>query len=149
MSLQWRHNGHGNVSNHQPHDYLLSPLFRRRSKKTSKLRVIGLCAGNSPGTDYSRHKWPVTRKMFPFDDFIMVKISWHKGNTVSWWPHHLMEITIYGKVILYWFGPQVTLFASLFEGSLFATFNLPTYSCKGIQNHARESRGYSLCKLEW
>ena len=25
-------------------------LFRRRSKKTSKLRVTGLCAGNSPGT---------------------------------------------------------------------------------------------------
>ena len=25
-------------------------LFRRRSKKTSKLRVAGLCEGNSPGT---------------------------------------------------------------------------------------------------
>ena len=25
-------------------------LFRRRSRKTSKLRVTGLCAGNSPGT---------------------------------------------------------------------------------------------------
>ena len=36
--------------NHQPHDCLLSQLFRRRSKKTSKLRVTGLCAGNSPGT---------------------------------------------------------------------------------------------------
>ena len=29
---------------------LLNSLFRRRSKKTSKLRVTGLCAGNSPGT---------------------------------------------------------------------------------------------------
>ena len=28
---------------------LLSRLFGRRSKKTSKLRVTGLCAGNSPG----------------------------------------------------------------------------------------------------
>ena len=37
------------VSNHQPHDYLLNRLFRRRSKKTSKLRVTGLCVGNSPG----------------------------------------------------------------------------------------------------
>ena len=34
--------------NHQPHDCLVSRLFSRRSKKTSKLRVIGLCAGNSP-----------------------------------------------------------------------------------------------------
>ena len=64
-SLQWRHNGRDIVSNHQPHDCLLNGLFRRRSKKTSKLRVTGLCAGNSP------HKWPVTRKMFPFDDVIM------------------------------------------------------------------------------
>ena len=49
-SLQWRHNGSDNVSNHQPHDCLLNRLFRRRSKKTSKLRVTGLCARNSPGT---------------------------------------------------------------------------------------------------
>ena len=28
----------------------LNRLFRRRSKKTSKLRVTGLCVGNSPGT---------------------------------------------------------------------------------------------------
>ena len=49
-SLQWRHNGHDSVSNHQPHDCLLNRLFRRRSKKTSMLRVTGLCVENSPGT---------------------------------------------------------------------------------------------------
>ena len=49
-SLQWRHNGRDCVSNHQPHHYLLNRLFRRRSKKTSKLRVTGLCACNSPVT---------------------------------------------------------------------------------------------------
>ena len=48
-TLRWRHNGHDNVSNRQPHDCLLNRLFRCRSKKTSKLRVTGLCAGNSPG----------------------------------------------------------------------------------------------------
>ena len=57
ISLQWRHNDHDIVSNHQPHGCLLTRLFRRRSKKTSKLN--------------SRHKGPVTRKMFPFDDVIM------------------------------------------------------------------------------
>ena len=46
-------------------------LFRRRSKKTPKLRVTGLCAGNSPGPVNSPHKGPVTGKMFPFDDVIM------------------------------------------------------------------------------
>ena len=49
MSFLWRHNGRDSVSNHQPHDCLLNRLFRRRAKKTSKLRVTGLCAGNSTG----------------------------------------------------------------------------------------------------
>ena len=70
-SLRWRHNDHDSVSNHQPHGCLLNRLFRRRSKKTSKLRVTGLCVGNSPGPVNSPHKGPVTRKMFPFDDVIM------------------------------------------------------------------------------
>ena len=48
--LSWLHrghNGHDGVSDHQPHDCLLKRLFRRKSKKTSKLRITGLCAGNS------------------------------------------------------------------------------------------------------
>ena len=71
FALRWRHNDHPGVSNHQPHGCLLNRLFRRRWKKTSKLRVTGLCAGNSPGPVNSPHKGPVTRKMFPFDDVIM------------------------------------------------------------------------------
>ena len=74
-SLHWRHNDHDGVSNHQPHGCLLNRLFRRRSKKTSKDRVTDLCAGNSPGPVNSRHKGPVTRKMFPFDDVIMYSAS--------------------------------------------------------------------------
>ena len=70
-TLHWRHNDHDSVSNHQPHGCLLNRLFRRRSKETSKLRVTGLCVGNSPGPVNSPHKGPVTRKMFPFDDVIM------------------------------------------------------------------------------
>ena len=69
--LHWRHNDHDGVSNHQSHGCLLNRLFRRRSKKTPKLRVTGLCVGNSPGPVNSPHKGPVTRNMFPFDDVIM------------------------------------------------------------------------------
>ena len=75
-ALHWRHNEHDCVSNHQPHDCLLNRLFRRRSKKTSKPRVTGLCAGNSPGPVNSPYKGPVTRKMFPFDDVIMAGLQW-------------------------------------------------------------------------
>ena len=70
-ALWWRRNGRDSVSNHQPHDCLLNRLFRRRWKKTSKLRVTGLFAGNSPGPLKSPHKGSVTQKMFPFDDVIM------------------------------------------------------------------------------
>ena len=52
---QWaslrRHNGRDCVSNHQPHDCLLNRLFGRSFKKTAKVRVTGLCAGNSEVTD--------------------------------------------------------------------------------------------------
>ena len=54
ISLQWCHNGLDGVSNHQPHHCLLSRLFGCRSKKTSKLCVTGLCAGNSPGTGWGQ-----------------------------------------------------------------------------------------------
>ena len=64
ITLQWRHNECGGVSNHRRLDCSLNRLFRRRSKKTSKLRVTVLCEGNSP----------VTRKMFPFDDVIMAMV---------------------------------------------------------------------------
>ena len=58
------------VSNHQRLDCLHNHLFRCRSKKTSKLRVTGLCEGNSG---------PVTRKMFPFNDVIMMQVDRHSS----------------------------------------------------------------------
>ena len=74
-SLQWRHNGRDGVSNHQPHDCLLNHLFRHRSKKTSKLRVTGLCAGNSPGTG----------------EFPTQKASYAE-NVSIWWRHHEVHV---------------------------------------------------------
>ena len=72
-SLQWRHNERDGVSNHQPCDCLLNCLFRRISKKTSKLRVTGLCAGNSPVTG----KFPAQRAS-------------NAKNVSIWWRHHVV-----------------------------------------------------------
>ena len=48
--LQWRHNWHDGVSNHQPHQCLLDRLFGRRSKKNIKApRHWPLC-GDFTGT---------------------------------------------------------------------------------------------------
>ena len=71
VTLQWCHNGCDSVSNHQPHNCLLNRLFRRRSKKTSKLRVTGLCAGNSPVTGE-----------FP------AQMTSNAENVSIWWRHH-------------------------------------------------------------
>ena len=108
-TLHWRHNDHDGVSNHQPHGCLLNRLFRRRSKKTSKLRVIGLgCVGNSPGPVNSPHKEPVTRKMFPFDDVIMDIVNLYsipqdiaRGLLFGDW-FHTGLIPCYPLVLLYY-----------------------------------------------
>ena len=75
FTLQWRHNGRDGISNHQSHDCLLNRLFRGRSKKTSKLRATGLCAGNSPGTGE-----------FP------AQMASNAENVSIWWRHHEIEI---------------------------------------------------------
>ena len=70
-ALYWRHNGHDSVSNHQPYDCLLNCLFRRTSKIISKLRVTGLCVGNSPETG----EFPAQRAS-------------NAENDPIWWRHH-------------------------------------------------------------
>ena len=63
-SLRWRHNERDSVSNHRRLHCLLNCWFRRRSKKTSQLRVTGFCAGKSQVPGNSLHKRPVKRKCF-------------------------------------------------------------------------------------
>ena len=74
-TLQCRHNERNGVSNHTRLDCLLDRLFRRRSKKTSKLRVTGLCAGNSPVTGE-----------FPAQN------TSNAENVSIWWRHHVIDI---------------------------------------------------------
>ena len=79
-TLHWRHNELDSVSNHHSHHCLLNRLFGRRSKKTSKLRVTGLCAGNSPGTGE-----------FP------AQMASYAENVSIWWRHHMCR----GEVGMY------------------------------------------------
>ena len=80
VSLQWCHYERDGASKHRRLDCLLKRLFRRRSKKTSKLRVAGQGPVNVP------HKGPVTRKMFPFADVTMLMPigSWTNENQDPW-----------------------------------------------------------------
>ena len=69
--LRLRYNGHDSVSNHQLHGCLLNCFFRCRSKKHQSSASLAFVWGIHQGPVNSLHKWPVTRKMFPFDDVIM------------------------------------------------------------------------------
>ena len=73
IPLQWLRNERDGLSNHQPHDCLLDRLFRCRSKKTSKLRVDSLCAGNSLVTG----------------EFLAQRAS-NTENVSIWWRHHVI-----------------------------------------------------------
>ena len=72
LSFRRRHDERGVVSNHWRLDGLLNRLLRRKSKKTSKLLATGLCEGIHWWPVNTPHKGPVTRKILPFDDVIMV-----------------------------------------------------------------------------
>ena len=79
-SSRWRHNEHDSVSNHQPQYCLFNRIFRRRSKKTSKLRVTGICAGNSARTGGFPAQMASKAENFP--------ISWHHHDLLyhAIWP---------------------------------------------------------------
>ena len=67
--MYYSHLGRDGVSNHQPHDYLLNRLFRRRTRKTSKLCVTGL----------------VVTGEFP------AQMAINAENVPIWWRHHAVK----------------------------------------------------------
>ena len=77
QSLLWRHNERDGVLNHQPRDCLLNRLFRRRSKKTWKFRVTGLCARNSPVTGEFR-----------------AQMASNAETVFIWWRHHDKNVVL-------------------------------------------------------
>ena len=97
IPLQWRHIGRDSVSNRQPHDCLLNRLFRRKSKKTSKLRVTGLCAGNSPVTGE-----------FP------AQMASNAENVSIWWRHYAMPSCAFGSTFHWHLNPNTIIFTHKF-----------------------------------
>ena len=76
--LQWRHNERNGVSHNQRLDCLLKRLFRRKSKEISKVRVTGLCEGNS---------------------LVTGEFASYAENVSIWWRHHVKYDIVYSTVM--------------------------------------------------
>ena len=85
-SLQGRHNERDGVSNHRRSHCLLHCWFKRKSKKTSKVRVTGLCVGNAPVTG----EFPAPQK------------ASNEENVFIWWRHHDICSFSYFILFRYW-----------------------------------------------
>ena len=97
VALQWRHNEHDGVSNHRRLHCFLNCWFRRWSKETSKLRVTGLCEGNSP-----------LPREFP---------AQKTSNAVSvpiWWRHH-RNTRANRRWWIWWADPRFAYMADIFN----------------------------------
>ena len=93
LALQCRPNECHGASYHQPHECLRNRLFRRRSNKTAKFRVTGLCAGNSPVTG----EFPAQRASYAESVFI-------------WWRHHgMISFTFWKRLFSSTWGKRKTL----------------------------------------
>ena len=89
VTLQWHHNEHDGVSIHLSRDCLLHHLYRRRLNKTSKVRVTGLCAGNSLVTG----ELPAQRAS-------------NVENASIWWRHHDGTIWSLSQMLHTIFSPK-------------------------------------------
>ena len=145
MTLQWHHNGGAGISNHQPHDCLLKCLFGRRSKKTSKLHVTGLCERNSPVTGE-----------FP------AQMASKVENVSIWWRHHdnggclwapQPELTYWVKILYVRSCIFVNVASSSFIIKIMITLHLKAQNYATPQNkstlHLNTQAKYELKKATW
>ena len=101
-----------------------------------------LCVGNSP------HKWPVTRKMFPFDDVIMGGYMDKQLGNINIIMHHFDSITLNLNCTVYLFKTVSCTYRCYqynFHTRFLAccAYNDVTHDlsfpCVGVDPHARTS----------
>ena len=105
--------------NHQPHDWLINCLFRCRSKKTSNVRVTGLCAGNSPVTGE-----------FP------TQMASNVENVSIWWRHHDFSHC--------WQGAHWLLVGSSHKGPMMWSVDLSRLQCVNMEGGREKQIGTPL-----
>ena len=98
--------------NREIYGCLLKHLFRRKWKKPAKLRVTGLCEGNSP---------------FPTQ-----KTSYAENISI-WWRHHDPVAEWIHTMITSWHGNAFRLTGPLCEGSAHVTTGLSSQKVSNVE----------------
>ena len=97
FSLQWHYNGYDDIVSQSTsltivYSIVYSDADQRKHQSSASLAFV---RGIHQGPVNSPHKWPVTQKMFPFDDVIMTSMGYGvSGETL------ISNIFIFGA--MYW-----------------------------------------------
>ena len=79
MPLQWRHNEHDGVLNHRRlhlfAELLVQVQIKEHIKAPRHLPLCGEFTGDRRWPVSSPYKRPVTRKIFPFNDFLLACVD--------------------------------------------------------------------------
>ena len=123
--LAWRHathhNGRDSVSNHQPHDCFSTVNSDADQRKHQSTASLALVRGTRRGPVNSTHKWPVTRKKFPFHDVIMILVyrsalvESHIYKQTSWL--YELDISVLKIIVLTIFFPTWLSLAANITGN--------------------------------
>ena len=104
FTLKWRHIERDSVSNHQLRESLLNGLSDADQRNHESLASLAFVRVIHRGPVNSPHKWPVTRKMFPFDDVIMIYPA-----LIAFCIHSKASC---GQMIIYWLKKSALVWLS-------------------------------------
>ena len=102
FSLQWRHNEHDCVSNHQRLDCLINHFFQAQIKQNIKAPRHWPLWG-----EFTGHRWILRTKgqwhgkMFPFDDVIMESID-SDTETLCWDTVYCVQYALWTFISSWW-----------------------------------------------
>ena len=115
-SIQYAHNHYSDVimSAITGISSVYSTVFRCISKKSSKLRITGLCEGNSQVTSELRAQRASKAEIFPFDDVIMfccvlfmfVVVNWSIFCVLVWFIYSYFLVFLHWDWIILWLNPE-------------------------------------------
>ena len=125
FTLPWRHNERDGVSNHQSRNCLLNRYSGVGQGKHQSSASLAFVWGIHRSPVNSSHKGPVTQKMFPFDDVIM--ICFHSNHLPTWrcydteTPTHFVWGIHEGTAIRGFGAPMMEAWTNCWTNSKFAS----------------------------